>query len=393
MRALACLLALATVAHASEPNIVGMGVRSPGMAGTGVADTTGYEAAYTNPAGLAGASQRQINVGYIVGRYHLDLDDKPRSVDGTEGLLLGANVPLPFGGFLKDKLGVGLGFYLPGTLITRARAPFPDETRLALLETQTQTVSITVALGAQLHRRLQVGIGVLALAALAGQITIRSDAGGRITTLSEQQLVTGFAPTAGVRVLLRPWVTVGASLVGESKATYDIRVSTQLSGQLPIDLPPLRFLGVAQYDPLRLSMEGSFVPRDWVRINAGFTFKNWARYQRPIENATPGAPELPEPGFKDTVVPRIAVELTARSKYLRFDGRLGYFFEWSPAPSGPGRVLLDADRHALTFGVGLQLLRWVGLRVDAYGQFHQLAGSPRAGGQFGFFGCAMGLDL
>ena len=393
MRGLTLVALLVGVASASEPNIVGMGARSPGLAGTGAADSTGFEAAYTNPAGLAVSNQRQVNVGYVIGRYGLDLDDKPRKVDGTEGMVLGANVPLPFGGFLKDRVGIGLGFYLPRTLIARARAPFPDETRLALLETQTQTVSLTVAVGIKLHRRLYAGVGALALAGLAGQITIRSDAGGRITSLSEQQLVTGFAPTAGVRFVVHPWLTLGASLVGESKATYDIRVTTMLSGQLPIDLPPLQFKGVAQYDPLKLSVEGSFVPLPWIRVNAGFTFKNWARFPRPIENATPGAPMQPEPGFHDTVVPRLAIELTALTKSLRIDGRLGYFFEWSPAPEGAGRVLLDANRHAITMGLGLSLQRWVGLHLDLFGQFHQLQGSPRAGGRFGFFGFAMGIDL
>jgi hypothetical protein len=46
------LLVLSSVAWGSEPEIAGMGARSAAMAGTGVADAEGYDATYTNPAGL-----------------------------------------------------------------------------------------------------------------------------------------------------------------------------------------------------------------------------------------------------------------------------------------------------------------------------------------------------
>lgn len=380
-------------ARASEPNVVGMGARSPGMGGTGAADTTGFESAYVNPAGLVVLGKRVFNVGYVLGNFDLTLDKRDYKIEAPTGLLLGANVPLPLGGVLRDRLAIGLGFYLPSNVIAKAHAPFPDEPRIATLETHVATVSITVALAAKLHRRVQVGIGILALAALVGEITLQANAGGNISTLAEQQLVTGFAPTMGLQVQATRWLRLGGSLIGESKATYDIRVISKLSGQLPIDLPPLRFKGVAQYDPLKFTIEASFTPLRWIKVNAGFTYKDWSRFPRPIENATAGAAPLPNPDYHDTVVPRVGLELTAFTKYLRIDGRVGYFYEWSPAPTGPDRVLLDADRHAITLGLGLELQKWVGLKLDLFGQFHQTAGSPRVGGLFGFFGFAVGVDL
>lgn len=390
--ALALVLCLTASARASEPNIVGIGVRSPALAGTGAADSTGYEASYTNPAGLAMDARRSLSVGYIIGRWDLTLDKTHQNLEHADAILLGANLPLPFGGILKDRLSVGLAFYLPKDVITEARAPFPTDSRLAMLATQTQTVSVLAALGAKVHQRVYVGLGVLALAALRGQIFVKADAAGHLATQAEQQLVTGFAPTAGVRVVAAPWALVGVSLVGESTATYDLTVNTNLKGQLPVDLPALRFHGAAQFDPLRLNMEASFVVR-FLRVNVGVTYKNWANWKRPIENATAGAPPLPKTGFKDTAVPRLACELTWLNRYIRLDGRIGYFFEPTPAPHAASNPYVDADRHVLTLGLGARMQRWVGLQVDVFGQLQSLAGSARAGGRFGFFGAQLGVDL
>ena len=104
------------------------------MAGTGVADATGYDATYTNPAGLVGPTERRLTLGYVHAGYRLNLDGAHHPVDATDGLVLGADLPMPFGGVLRDRVALGLGFYFPFGVINRARAPFPDEPRLALLD-------------------------------------------------------------------------------------------------------------------------------------------------------------------------------------------------------------------------------------------------------------------
>jgi hypothetical protein len=75
-------------------------------------------------------------------------------------------------------------------------------------------------------------------------------------------------------------------------------------------------------------------------------------------------------------------------------GRLGYFFEWSPAPDGADRVLLDADRHVLTAGGGVRFSSPIfSFRVDGFAQWHHLTGSSRVGGDLGVFGGTVGVDL
>lgn len=377
-------------ARASEPEMFGMGARTPAMAGAGVADAEGYDATYTNPAGLVGPTQRRLTLGYVHAGYRLNLDGAHRPVDTTDGLLLGADIPIPFGGVLRDRIALGLGFYFPFGVINRARAPFPDEPRLALLDTRTQVVSVLVAAGIRLHERVDIGVGVLALAALQGTISI-ADLGGRITTVAEEQLTASMAPIVGGRVRTWRWLTLGAVFRGESKSTYDIEVTNTLGARLPLTLPTLRIAGVAQYDPMQAAVEGALHPLSWLTVDAGVTWKHWSSFGLPTENATLGAPPQPTPGFVDTAVPRVAAEVTRRWSRLSVAGRAGYFFE----PTGArGPVLLDADQHVVTFGAGLT---WSGrlttLQLDAFVQWHHLQANPRVSGDFSALGVSLGVDL
>jgi hypothetical protein len=394
-----CLLSLCSeVARASEPEMFGMGARSSAMAGTGAADAEGYDATYANPAGLVGPTRRRLTLGFAGARYQLYLDNAPRQVDETNGLLIGAAIPLPFGGVLRDRLAIGIGFYFPAGVINRARDGFPDEARLALLDNRTQVVSILIGAGAKLHDRVSLGVGVLALAALTGEITIRADAGGRFTTVSEQQLVASFAPVVGLRVQAARHVKVGLTLRGESRSRYDIAIKNSLGSALPIQLPTMRVAGTAQFDPLQMALEAAWMPKHWLNLVAGLTWKHWSAYTNPVENATLGTPPQAPADYHDTVVPRVAGEFNGvwntRHGSLKLIGRLGYFFEWSPAPQGPDRVYLDADRHVLTGGGGLEFRgRLVTFQIDAFAQWHRLADTERVSGDMGTFGATFGVDL
>jgi long-chain fatty acid transport protein len=394
MRIATALLLFAATAHASVPDLIGIGPRQAAMAGAGVADCDDYEATYVNPAGLVAAKKRRLTAGYLGARYSLQLDGNPRNITNTDGILIGAALPLPFGGVLKDRLAIGLAFYFPVGLINRAAEDFPNIPRLALLDDRTQTVSVLVAASAQLHSRVRLGVGVLALAALVGQIVIKPDATGAATTVSEEQLITNFAPVIGVQVKTTSWLDLGLVLRGESRSDYNIAIKPQLGDSVPIALPTLQIKGTSQYDPLQIAVEGAFQATSALRVTVGVTWKHWSSFGQPVENATAGATPLMPPNFHDTAVPRLALE--ARGQRGRFGGvvRAGYAFEWSPAPQGDMVTLLDADRHVVGAGLGGSFNnRHVGLRLDVFGQMQVLNGNPRASGYFGVFGAAMGVDL
>jgi long-subunit fatty acid transport protein len=292
---------------------------------------------------------------------------------------------------MKDRLAIGMAFYYPTGLITTARAPYPDQPRLALLDTRTETVSVLVVAAARVHRRVRIGIGVLALAALVGTISISPDAGGHITTLAEEQLVTDFAPVVGIRVEAARFLNLGLVLRGESKSQYDLAVTNSLGSRLPVQIPTLHIKGTAQFDPLQMQLEGGFRHK-WLHLNVALAWKHWSAFPVPVENATPGAPPQPPTNYHDTVVPRLGAEANGEWGKWRLRGRLGYFFEWSPAPEDQA-ILVDASRHVITMGVGLEWGRAWSFSLDLFGQAHILQATDHASGAFGVFGAMLGLDL
>ena len=127
---------LAPSAHASLPDLISLGTRSPALGGTGVADATGYEASYQNPAGLA-TGQRNLTLGLVYGGYRTTLDGGPYPIEDTLGLVIGGALPLPLGGIMKNRLGLGLGLYLPTGFVNRVRVPLPEVPRATLLDART----------------------------------------------------------------------------------------------------------------------------------------------------------------------------------------------------------------------------------------------------------------
>jgi long-chain fatty acid transport protein len=396
MRRAAFVLTLlcCTRALGSGPDLFGMGPRAGALAGAGVADGDGWDQAYTNPAGLVDARRRRLSLGYEGARYHLFLDGARRDVSPSNAVLLGAVLPIPFGGLLRDRVALGLAFYLPTGLITRARAPFPETPRLPLLDDRTQVVSVVVSGGFRLHRRVDVGIGVLALAALVGQSVVSTDAGGNATTLSNQELVTRLSPIVGVRVRATERLRLGLVYRAESKAEYDVSILTRLGARLPVTIPTLQLRGVAQYDPHQLHLEAAV---QWgpATLLVGIGWRHWSGYPVPSENPTKGTPAQPDPGFHDTVVPRAAVEASrAMGHGLSLVGRLGYAFELSPADARTSSAYVDADRHVLGAGGGLSWRRGrAGLHLELIGQWQHLARASRASGDLGVFGATLGVDL
>jgi hypothetical protein len=397
------LLTSAAPARASLPELFGFGARSSALAGTGAAYSTGYESTYSNPAGLW-AGRRHLAVGVVYGGYDVSMGESPYPIDATGGVVIGGAVPLPLGGVLRDRIGLGLGLYTPFGSVNRAHDPFPDVPRAALLDGRTQVVSVLFGAGVRLPGGFSIGGGVLALAALIGTITITPDGSGRITSLSEEQLTVDYAPIVGLRWQgLAGRLGVGAIFRGVSRSTYRLAVMTQLGDSLPISLPQIMFAGVAQYDPMQLGIEVAGRPHPAVMLAVQATWKRWSAYGYPVAPATAQAPPLPDPQFHDTVVPRAAVEVTLPSPaWVELMVRGGYFFEWSPAPDPPAPAptpesrpsnLLDGDRHVLTGGLGVRLTGRVPLHVSVFGQGHFLAHHSTLAGRIGVVGVTVGLDL
>lgn len=372
--AAAAIAIAAGPAQASPLDLFGFGGRSPAMAGVGVASTRDYEAVFLDPAGLADVERKRATVGGLYGDFALQLDGADTGTEPAQGLVVGGQVPMPLGGALRDRVGLGFGFFVPTEAINRARAPRPGEPTFALLESRSQVVGLLVAVGVRVRPRWSVGFGVNALAVLRGGIAVTTDGSGRFTTQSEQRLLTRFAPIAGARWRWRDDVELGLVARAPSRSDYDIRVTNDLGDVLPVTLPAIRIAGNAQYDPWTVAVEAAWRASDTLTVSGQLAWQHWSGFPLPTENPTAGTPPQAPPGFHDTAVPRLAVERIAPALGGELALRGGYAFLWSPAPEMRGRQsLLDNHRHLFAAGVGLAWpRRRLPLHVDAWVQLHQL---------------------
>ena len=124
-------------------------------------------------------------------------------------------------------------------------------------------------------------------------------------------------------------------------------------------------------------------------------------------------PLVIDPGWHDTVVPRVGVERTfTPSPGVEVRARAGFFFEPSPAPAQTkASNLYESARAAVTFGYGMELgPESARVTFDAFGQAQALIprehvkagsvsadnpGSPRAttGGWIGAAGVTVGVKF
>lgn len=391
-------LCFPNIGVASWPDMVSLGPRSAGMAGTGSASADDWEATYQNPAGLAD-SRSGLALGISYGNLRLNLFRAPSEPRSLFGVQIGASVRLPLGSFLKDRVGIGLGLHLPTSVVNQVSVPYAEVPKAALLDGRTEVVSVLVGLGIRLPLGIRVGGGVLALAALVGDIIIRPDGTGRITSISEEQLTVDYAPIVGARWASKTetWAA-GLTFRGASRSSYLLRLHTELGDALPLGLPVISFAGIAQYDPLQLAGETSVRVTEGLRLSVQLVYKKWSDFRYPIEKATKDSVDVPSPNFHDTVVPRLGLEQVWKVRETwEVVARGGYFFEMSPASGAPKdetvKNLEDAHRHVVCAGFGVRLLSKMPLSVSGFFQAHMLQPTERLSGLWLVGGATLGVGL
>jgi long-chain fatty acid transport protein len=374
--ALALALALgAARAEASPQDLFGYGPRPVAMAGAGASFASDFSAVHANPAGLSRLRRRELTLGYVGTAFWLDAGDRPFSADTGSATVIGLGLPIPFGGALRDRVALGLGFFTPTDVIVRGRILRPSTPQFLILPDRVQTVALQIGVGVALPWGLRVGAGVMAMAGLTGTVLVAADASGRSSSRIDDQLVATYAPVLGAQWERGDW-RVGATYRGELIATFLVSIEAR---DLGINLPIFNISGVAQYDPAQLQVEAAWQRRGWT-VALGVTGKQWSAYPGPSSATTTNSPAPPAPDFSDTLVPRLGVE----HRWSWGDGthvavRGGYFYEPSPAPAATAeRAYLDNDRHV--FAAGLSLGATAGgsrYTVDLFSQTHWLA--PRDG--------------
>jgi long-chain fatty acid transport protein len=356
------------------------------MGGLGAAISDDMGSVHANPAGLSRAREISFTLGYQGTSYALSLQRAAAMpaesvpVDLARGTLIGATMPLPFTGVLRERITIGLGFYTPTDVIVRGRILRPDVPQYVLLADRTQTVAIQAGIGVLLPFGVRIGGGVMALAAIKGSVVISPDASGRVASRVDNQLITHYAPVLGAsfeRGIFRAGLVYRGTSVGRFSVTIEAR-------DIGLPLPVFNIAGIAQFDPSQLSGDLGVVYRGWTLL-AGITYKRWSEYPGPLEQTTMNSPSPPLAMYVDTVVPRVGVEHLWKLRAHTMSFRGGYFFEQSPLSFDPtlstmrtaGANYFDNHRHAVTLG-GAVAVRWRGTlsTFDLFAQLHVLA--PRA---------------
>jgi len=368
------LLLLALPAAANPLDAFGFGARSVGMGSAATAVATDFAANYYNPAGLAAGGDLSLTLGYALARPTLELNGADNEVDDSRGFQGGVVLA---GELLSRGVGFSIGLHLPDERVSRIRALPERQPRWVLYDNRPQRVVISSSGGVEVIEGLYVGAGLTYLANTSGVLEIRGD----VDLLDEARTTL----KSGVDVDLaavRYW-TVGARYELDDEWRFGLTWREDFSLRLDLDVDVRgRILGPGGavivedasfvfnsandtlYSPEQVFAGVAWSSAGWlVAFDLGWV--RWSAFPAPTATVALeldlGALDLPiplpappaEPAFHDIVVPRVGVEYAACDWFL---ARAGYFFEPTPAPEQPGVTnYVDADKHALSLGVGLRV--------------------------------------
>lgn len=372
MRRLAAALAFvassrALPALASPEDLFGYGPRSSAMAGATAALAEGFEAVWANPALLSLERRAAVTFGVQGALFDLSASGRRLPYSSLAGSFIGATLPLPFKGVLRDRIALGVGFFTPFGLVVRGRILYPEVQQFPMPD-RAQSVAVQAGIGVEIGWGLRVGGGFAALAALSGAVLVAQDSSGRIGTEVEDSLVAAYAPVASVS--FERWgYRAGLTFRGELAARFNVVITVRDLGSLTV--PPLNISGNAQYDPLQLSLEVARVAGP-LRLSLGATYKRWSAFpglaeatvrcpdKDPVTGGPftdPCEPLVPKPpGYSDTVVPRVGLEVVSPlNRRVELATRAGWAFEPSPAPEQKDeRNQYDNDRTIVGAGFGVK---------------------------------------
>ncbi|MBI2391047.1 MAG: outer membrane protein transport protein [Deltaproteobacteria bacterium] len=432
------LVASARTASAGSTDAFGYGSRSAALGGAVSADSSDVSANYYNPAGLAAAKGLTFEVGYLRALYALKMNGRDNQVDPVRGMYFGLVAPGEVAGI---PFAFGVGLHLPDDRVFRVRSLDQEQPRWEMYDNRPQRIFLATNLAIRPLKWLEIGGGLVYLAAtrasldITGRLEIASPRESELRHEVDADLTSIRYPQAGVRVHATDKLRFAAVYRGEFQLTLDISARLDVEANaLGISVPFLTYIttrSVNAFLPRQAVFGASWDPHEQVTVDLDVTWVNWAAYKSPVTavqavtqfEAPPGFPPslVPEkpaptvilpPRFQDRFVPRVGVEgrlpLGTRGHFLA--GRLGYFYERSPIPEQTGGTnFVDADRHAVSLGAGVSL-RDVAreipgdLRFDVHGMYSILPerltakgsaasaiGDYTAGGHIWSLGAVMGL--
>jgi long-chain fatty acid transport protein len=326
---------------------------------------------------------------------HLAINGQDNEVANVHGLVGGLALP---GKIFGVPFAFGVALYMPDAGISRVKALRQERPRWALYDERASIIFLAANLAVRPVRWLELGGGVAFLASTRGRFEITGTADilhpydSQLRHEVDADLASVRYPQVGARILLDGFGAIGLTYRGQTK--IQLSLDAHLAGNVDfagLTVPLLYDLAsrtANAFLPQQFVLGVSFSRVKNLKVNADFTFVNWAAYESPTAITTsnldvklpPGVPiALPPnpkpvnvipPGFANRLVPRVGVEyvVPAAGSYRRLANedvdrrtveiplRAGYVYERSPVPPQTGITnFVDADRHTLSLGAGVTL--------------------------------------
>jgi long-chain fatty acid transport protein len=333
------------------------------MGATGTAHAENGETAWHNPALASRIRHNALTLGFQDAVYSLPVD-----AEAARGVVIGAGVPIPFGGAWHDRVGLTLGFYTPSQVVVRGRVLYPEKAQYPLLTDRAQSVTLRAGVGIDVGWGFRAGVGIAALAELSGKVVAAASG-----TQVEDSLVATYAPSFGLG-WERGGYRVGAIYRGRLDARFDVRIDGSKLTSLPI--PVFDISGLAQYDPAQVALEVARQGENQV-LAVQVAYKRWRDFPGLLaptvvcsDGTTNCGLQPPKIDWGDTFAMRVGAErgfAIAPQATLRI--RVGGWVESSALPSAlpAGIRYYDGTRVVPTAGLGIRL-RY--LDIDTFAQEH-----------------------
>lgn len=311
--ALATAIALPAVAGATVPDVYGLGARSMGMGGGGIALVDDGPSAMINPAGLSRMRQPSAGIGLsaAIERFadvpplwwdtnrdgSIDANDPPLDYDAGVDDAIGAH--FFFGRHVGQKFGLGIAGYVPVNRLLRFETFEPSLPTYFMYDNRTQRYSLAASVGGRIVKGVHVGLGVdfvprarLELVMTAEAAFVGDGEGGSANDVVGDvvidvhelslDLVPGFAPLIGLQLEFGAWVPAldGLLIAGTYRGEVGLPIEVNLDAQVDLsvtDVGDLDPFVTALVVDAGLMVFDHFVPRT-ATGGVGWRAERWGLY-------------------------------------------------------------------------------------------------------------------
>lgn len=360
---LSILILLCVIPSAAQASFVDVFDLGPAMARAGAVSTTTQsgDAAYYNPAGLAGQRQIELRVGCDLLRSQLTIRRQRVPIARPFAGFVEVAAPLPLGGILRDRLTLGMALHASPTAWLDVTAPTSTTPLLPYYHNRTQRLVALFGLGLHLSDEVALGVGINYFAGVTGTVRATDGAARDLQANVDEEFYGMATLHAGGRMVVGDYTV---ALVYRSQFSVPVQtVSSALLNDTPLALD---IEANALFTPQTLVVGISRRGDGW-RAGLDISLRRWSGYTPAFARVHALVP-VPLSQTGET----FEVDSTWHAPKTHDVVRAAAFIEWQPTPSWtlasgyafepsafeaqPGPTnLIDGAKHILGGGISYTL--------------------------------------